>query len=217
MNQQCILGETYNDGSGAIRLQTLLPEGCLNPKITASKPGYLPASSQITQQPLEIFLTALQKMNYTIMVHPYNSHLDLWQEDQTYTKFSKNQHASLSISLRTEPFDQYKEYPANFSATAEEEVERDEVEFVAGDAQYDIDILLLKGDLIVGGYHARNLTITYDELVGRNHAVFHVVEWRPTPVEEEQESKMFMFMYETGKYLDNRPYWKALKPEFVTR
>ena len=42
VSQECLLGKTYSDGSGAIRLNTYLPEGCSNPAVIANKEGYIP-------------------------------------------------------------------------------------------------------------------------------------------------------------------------------
>jgi hypothetical protein len=234
LNKECILGQTYSDGSGAIRLSAYLPEGCSNPLLIANKDGYLAGQNHARQERVDILLTKLQHMNYAIRIHPYYEEVDKtnptkaanqkWLEEQTYDKFTKTMHATVSISLRNGTFDQYKSYPASAEAFTTGKgayeladiagIASDTVDFVYGDAQYDIDILLFKGNTPVGGYHAENITITYEEVAGSNNAVFHIVEYRPLPETSEQQAGMFLFLYERGKYLDGRPYWQALRPTF---
>lgn len=231
LNQECTLGKTYSDGSGSIRLLAYLPQSCSNPLIIAQKDGYLTGRQHVRKETMEIMLTKLQHMNYTIMVHPYLPAKDhpLWLEDQAYTKFSPNEHATVSISLRNESFDQYKDYPANATALIGdrsrlsaynladiEGVEKDEVDFIYGDAQYDIDILLFKGDNPIGGYHAENITISYEEIAGAKKATLHVIEWRGALDKGFDPTNMFLFLYEGGQYADGRPYTEALRPTFST-
>ncbi len=241
VNQECMLGKTYSDGSGAIRLNTYLPAGCSNPALIASKEGYVPKREYASKENVEIQMTKLKKMNYTIMMHPYYEEVNKenptkasgkrWFEEQAYSRFTKTMHATVSVSLRGETFDQYKSYPASaeaFTATQEkgayqlaeiENITKDEIEFVYGDAYYDIDIIVFKGNNPVGGYHYENISIKYedDKLAGATNVIFHAVEYRPNPGPEEgfRQAGMFVFLYERGKYLDDRPYHVALKPTFT--
>jgi hypothetical protein len=236
VTEECILGQTYSDGTGAIRLTAYLPEGCANPTIIANKEGYIPGEAHATQEMVDIQLTKLQRMKYTIMVHPYYEDVNKdnpgkatgqkWLEEQSYTKFTKTMHATVSITLRNMTYDQFKTYPASgeaftsqqqgaYELAALENVTTDEVDFVYGDAQYDIDLMLFKGDTPVGGYHAENMTISYDEIAGNNNVIFHVIEYRPLPEQGYQQAGMFMFLYERGKYSDGTPYAQALRPTFT--
>ncbi len=219
-NQECNLGSTYSDGTGAIRLAAYLPEGCGNPLFIASKDGYLTAQSHLKEGITEIPMTKLHKMNYTILVHPYYEDVDKkdptkatnqqWLDGQTYTTFTKTMHATITITARNTTFEQYKTYPATIGDYASSQ----EVEFIEGQAQYDIDVLLFKGNIAVGGYHAENLTITYDELAGNKNAIFHAIEYRPLPETAEQQAGMYMFLYERGNY-NNIPYWQKFKPTYT--
>ncbi len=203
VSQECLLGKTISDGSGIIRLNTYLPEGCANPLLTAKKEGYLPGKKYGTGA-LDIMMTKLKRLPYTITIHPYDSINKRWLAD-IYNRLPKTMHATVAISLRNESFDQYKSYPASavqFQAEGSTElsnisdVERDEVEFVYDDAAYDIDIMLFKGDTVVGGYHAENVTIPYDSIAGASAVNFNVFEWRPLPETGEDQAKMFMSLYE---------------------
>ncbi len=224
VNQECNLGQTYSDGSGAIRLTAYLPEGCANPTIQASKQGYLPGEKQRDKELMEIMLTKLKSVNYSIQVHPYYEEPNKenptkatnkqWLDSQTYSTFTKTMHATISLSIRDQNHDQYKEYPQEYSTgTYDVQVPSTEIDFVWGDAQYDIDILLFKGDTPVGGYHAQNITIKYEDIAGANEAVFHVIEYRPLPTEEYQQAGMFFFLYERGEK-EGQSYATALRPTF---
>ncbi len=219
LNQECVLGKTYSDGTGTIKLNSYLPEGCSNPLLIASKEGYLPGQ-QFAKDKIDIMMTKLQRMKYSIVIHPYDSINKRWLEGQ-FPKFTKTMHASVTISLRNTSYDQYKSYPASAEAfTIGREayelstignVTTDEIDVVWGDAQYDIDILLFKGSLPVGGYHAENLTIKYEEIAGKQNAIFHVAEYRPLPEKATQQQDMYLFLYgEKGL-----PYAKTLKPTFT--
>lgn len=237
-NQDCLLGETYSDGTGAIRLTSYRPEGCSNPTVTAKKEGYLEGQAQITQGVTEITLTKLQRLPYRIVIHPYYEEVDRnnptkadkeqWLTAQTYDRFTRDMHATVSISLRGEQaYDQYKLYPASgeplallqeeeYELSEIEDVEKDEVDFIWGDANYDIDILLFKGDTPIGGYHTENISIKYRDIASANNAIFHVVEYRPRPQQDWEQAGMFVFLYDRGKYTDGTtPYWTALKPTFT--
>jgi hypothetical protein len=232
LHKECLLGSTYSDGTGAIRLSAYLPEGCSNPLILANKEGYLQGQEHATGL-TEIYMTKLQKMNYTITIHPYYEEVDKtnpfkvqaeqWLMGQEYETFTKTMHATVAISLRDQVFDQYKTYPANAEAyrTGTEtgladikDLELDEIQLVESDASYDIDIMLFKGNTIVGGYHAENITITYEEIAGAQTANFHIVEYRPLPEQSHQQAGMFTFLYERGKYEDGSAYQEALRPTF---
>ncbi len=232
VNQECKLGKTYSDGSGAVRLSAYLPQGCANPTIIATKEGYLQGQAIATGKDVEILLTKLQHMNYIIRVHPYREVADKenpaivkeskWYPTPAYTRFTKTMHATISITLRNGALDQYKLYPANTTAAKGEGTYelagaemKNELDLVWGEAQYDVDILLFKGNTPVGGYHAENLTISYEEIAGKSNAVFNVIEYQPLPTTSEQQAGMFLFLYERGLGPEGQPYEEALRPTFT--
>jgi len=47
-----------------------------------------------------------------------------------------------------------------------------------------------------------------------DNAILHAVEYRPNPTTKEQETAMFLFLYEKGKY-NQEKYYEALKPTFT--
>ncbi|MBI4145865.1 hypothetical protein HY489_00850 [Candidatus Woesearchaeota archaeon] len=230
VNQECVLGRTLSDGSGAIRFVSYLPEGCSSPVIIGQKDGYLPAELQATGDRVDLELTKLKKMQYSIMIHPYYEEVardnplvarqQRWLEGQTYSKFTKTMHATVYLTERKSGFEQYLIYPASGQQFTSEKVSgipeylSDEVSFVYGDAAYDIDVMLFKGDTVVGGYHAENISVSFDDLATANNVILHVVEYRPLPEQPHQQAGMFLFLQERGTYED-KPYWKVLKPTFT--
>ena len=225
LNQECIMGKTISDGTGAIHFNTYLPEGCANPTIVASKEGFLPGQANVAgMKTVDIMMTKLKRMPYTLAIMPYDTVNKKFMTG-TYYKLPKTMHATIAVSLRNGTFDQYKTYPASGEAytTGQEgkyqlaeisEVAKDEIDFVYDDANYDIDILLFKGSTVVGGYHAENITIEYREINAGTNAVFNVVEFRPVPDTTEKQTDMFLFLYESGMR-DSKPYTDALKPKFT--
>jgi len=205
VNQECLLGKTYSDGTGVIRLNSYLPEGCANPLLTAKKEGYLPGQKYSSKDLVEIMMTKLKRIPYSISIHPYDAVNKRFIAGQEYSHLPKTMHATVAISLRNQSFDQYKSYPASgeqFQADGATElsnisdVTKDELEFVHDDAAYDIDVMLFKGNTVVGGYHAENVTITYDQIASASNVAFNVFEWRPIPETGEDQAKMFLFLYE---------------------
>ena len=226
-NQECISGNTFSDGTGAIRLRSFLPEGCSNPTIEVEKDGFLPASMIAREELVELTMTKLQRMNYTVELYPYCEKVDAndpfivkdctgfkrrWLDEQVHSTFTKDMHATISVSMRDQTFDQFLTYPVDFEDSFATD-EQQEIDFVWGDARYDIDILIMKGNTPIGGYHAENILITYDEVAGMNNVLFKAVEYRPRPVEDYQQAGMFMFLYERGQRNDI-PYAQELRPVF---
>lgn len=219
--QACALGKTYSDGSGAIRLQTLLPEGCANPSITATKEGYLSASAYATTNRVEILLTRLKPMNISIKIHPYYENADpqnplkstgqRWLLDQITDRFTQNMKATITISAKNTTYDQHVVYP--LTKDEQDAGIGGNINLIDGTAQYDIDVILFQGDTPIGGYHAENMTITYEEIAANNNIQLNVVEYRPKPTQPYQEAGMFLFLYERGEK-DGQPYSQALKPIF---
>ncbi|PIN74726.1 hypothetical protein COV18_05900 [Candidatus Woesearchaeota archaeon CG10_big_fil_rev_8_21_14_0_10_37_12] len=208
-NQYCTLGQTRADSAGIIRLQTYLPQGCGNPVIHAEKEGYIPAQIHATEENVELTLTQLKKMNYTIMVHPYNPVTNTWLDSQITTispTRDPTRKASIAVIVNTADYEQYYEYPSPQNNT--------QADFVYGDARYDLDIILLKGENPIGGYHAENISITYEEVAGMNNAIFHVIEWQGALDRNFDPVNMFEFIYETGMHR-GKQYAEVLKPTFT--
>lgn len=220
--QACVLGKTYSDGSGAIRLQTLLPEGCANPGITGTKDGYLSDTKFALTNRVDLQLTRLKPMNITIQIVPYyevvnpqnpmSASQQRWLEEQTTSRFTQSMKATVAISSTNKNYDQYLMYP--LSKDEKDAGLGGNINLIYDTAQYDIDVILFQGDTPIGGYHAENITISYDEIAATNNMILNVVEYRPKPTQPYQEAGMFIFLYERGEK-DGQPYYLALKPTFT--
>lgn len=120
--------------------------------------------------------------------------------------------ATVAISATNKNYDQYLMYP--LSKDEKDAGLGGNINLIYDTAQYDIDIILFQGDTPIGGYHAENITISYDEIAATNNMILNVVEYRPKPTQPYQEAGMFIFLYERGEK-DGEPYYLALKPTFT--
>ncbi|MBW3018915.1 hypothetical protein KY329_01890 [Candidatus Woesearchaeota archaeon] len=198
LNIECGLGKTYSDGSGHIRLYTYLPRGCSNPRLIVRKPGYIDADAFAVDGINDIQLTKLQKLGFVLKAHPYLSASKIWLPEKDLDEYL---HATISIS--TDDYDQFFRYPED----------EQELSLIYGDANYDIDILLMDDKTVIGGYHAENLSIPYSEFIGRDTMVFNLVEFRPYPVGSEAIA-MFGYLYDGGM-IEGEPYYEVLRPGFI--
>lgn len=214
INQECVLGET-KPSAGYVRLNAFLPEGCSNPTIIAQKDGYLPGKKTTNGGVVDVFMTKLHNVNYSIILHPYYedvSETNPYQATgaqwiQETGPMPKDRHAVIMISARNYSYDQYKVYPENY---AELEGQAG-LNFVYNTAQYDIDVLLMKDDTPIGGYHAENITLSYADIANSKEVVFHVVEYRPLPAQPHQQAGLFTFLYDR---LPKDQKYATLKPVF---
>jgi hypothetical protein len=192
-HEECSLGTTTSD-DGYYRLRTLVPSRCANPTITASKEGYLSNAGVLSGEQLTIPMKKLKKLNYKVLVHPYNSYAGTFGEPR---ELKKDEEALVSISLLNGTFDQIKTYPAEDST----------IEFVEETSKYSVDLMLSRLNSQIGGYTNSNLTIKYSDIGDADTVVFHVMEYIPMPVSEEIKMKMYETLYEETKA-------EALKPTF---
>lgn len=202
LNFGCNLGNTFSDGSGHVRLNTFLPYGCSNPLIIADKEGYLPNQMYVDEGINELNLKMLRSYNVSILKYPYQDPPGVWKLNQV-SSLKPSQRAIISISLRNGTFDQVLTLEHNSSES---------LEFVYGEENYDINVLLMRNDDIIGGYHAENLTIGYNDFKENDEVVLNVVEWLPYPSGDAQRD-LFSFLYDNGKF-DGVPYQEELRPVF---
>lgn len=191
--QECDLGNTQSDG-GTYRLSTILPQGCTNPFITASKEGYLDATAQMTGDRLDLPLVKLQDFSLNFVIHPYHGQTQTWAEPRP---LGKDERVSLQVSMVNKTFDQFLGFPTI----------NETLQLAQDTAHYDIDAMLFLRDNQIGGYHAETLNIPYDSIAGKTRATIHVVQYLPTAVTDDQKLKMIEYLQE-GVYPD------ALQPEF---
>ena len=192
-DRYCDLGTTQAD-EGVYRLRTGIPKGCGHPFITATKPGYLPATKQLTQNVLEIPLKKLKTMKYEIIVHEYNSRTNTTGE--TRTKIRDTEDVTIMMGIIGTDYYQNKVYKAD-----------DTIDLVDGTAEYEISILFSRMNDLIGGYSNSQAKITYEEMAGKDTIIFHVFEYIPTPINDEGKAKTAQYLYDEG-------YKEVLKPTF---
>lgn len=184
-DRYCELGQTKAD-SGIYRLRTPLPTGCINPFITAEKPGYLAARKQMTEDTIQIPMQKLKTMNYEIMIHAYDSSTGTYSA--TRTELKDTEQLSIVLGINGTDYYQYKTYEKG-----------DTIDLADGTAQYEINIILSRRDSLIGGYSRDKLKITYDELAGKNTIIFHIFEYVPVPMNDKGRAELANYLYE-GQY-----------------
>ncbi len=189
VRETCDLGQTTAD-QGYYRLRTPLPTGCTNPFVSASKEGYLTAESQFTGEVLELKLKKMKKFNVEIVRHPYASAEKQWLPAQA---LAPGENATVRLSIGN--YDQFIQAPGG------------ELDLVEGNEKYDIDVMLTLFHDLVGGYHAENISIKYEQLADKNTIVFHVFEYRPITRTEQ-------YYAEVASFLSTGEYQNVLKVEF---
>jgi len=199
MSIDCDLGKTQIQSDGEIKLRANLPQGCGNPRVTAKKEGYLDTSSWLTGDKTELVMKGLQKLRPEFVIHPYHKDLNEWQTDQNRFTLADNEKIMLSLKTKKDNFEQYKMFPSN-----------ETIELVLDDADYELEIYLLKNDMIIGGYKDLNLTYSYNDILSKDRIQFNVIEYRPNPTNEEELVEMLDWL-DKGKYVEEK-YQKVLRP-----
>ena len=194
--QRCTLGVTKAD-EGRYRLRTKIPSGCTNPFIIAEKDGYLPARGQLVGDRLVLNMKKLKKLNFSVMKHPYYSADKILGDSEP---LGEGESVTIWLTAKNESFEQYKDYSSQKNGT--------EIEFLEDNQVYTLDIVLVKDDDIVGGYRNENLAVLREDVMNKKKIIFHVFEYRPTPINEKEKMEM------AGYMLDNT-YQEELRPEFI--
>lgn len=192
----CRIGKTIADG-GHYRLRTTLPAGCTNPLIIAEKDGYLKAKGQLIDNKATIDMKKLKKMNYKVVKHVYQSVGKLLGSAEELTD---GESVTISLQLKNSTFDQYKQYPVPQGIGSY-------IELVEDGGRYTLDVVFTKDNDFVGGYKNDDFVVSYNDLEAKDTMTFHVFEYRPTPVTEEQKIPMV-------DYLLKKEYEEQLKPVF---
>ncbi len=173
----CLLGATHAD-EGIYRLRTYLPDGCSNPRIRAHADGYLPSDAYLGESDaLTLDLRKLSPLRYSVVAHAFNP------ADGTLnpaaTTLPATDRAHIRISVPGARYDEFREYPAR--------PEEREVPLIEERTLYDIDVFVSdQTGQIVGGYQARNISISGAEVAGAGTIEFHVL--RGTPSNDQQRS-----------------------------
>lgn len=182
MNIECEIGKTKIQSNGDISLRTRIPQGCGNPKVIAKKEGYLETSEWLTGREEEILMTRLKELKPEFLILPYQSVLKDWQTEQNRFVLEENEEIMMTLRLKNSSFEQYLKYPSN-----------DTIQLLEDDAEYELEAYLLKNDEMIGGLNA-DISITYQDLIGRDNIQINVIEYRPNPTTENDIAYMINFI-----------------------
>ena len=197
----CSLGTTRPD-QGAYRLRTMLPLSCSYGYIVAQKEGYLKKEVQVLDnEDIDIPLMKLKELDFKVVKHKLlNNNIGTEQEIADYEEAllyieSKDQQDHIS----------YKRYP--YEDLSEESRK---LSLIEADSKYDIQVMIRDpvDDILIGGYNAKNITISYSEIEGKEKMIFHVIEYSPKPLSKEEQYSMIMYLE------NNDDYKRLLRPTF---
>ncbi|MFH0978762.1 MAG: hypothetical protein V1837_05675 [Candidatus Woesearchaeota archaeon] len=192
LNYHCSLGKTKAD-SGHYRLNAYLPSGCTNPYIIANKTGYLPARQQVLAPAVNVPMKKIKQLNLNVVKHVYQESSKTLGEAEPLASDEK---VVIALDLLNNSFRQFAQFQ-NLTVS---------LGFVEDNADYSLDIVFLHNNDHVGGYTNNNFHLSISEVAQAESVTLHVVDYRPSPVTEEQKLNMASYLFE-GNYKDK------LKPE----
>jgi len=185
---QCNLGFTKPEANRH-RLKTKLPSACINGIIIAEKQGFLRAEQQvIDEKDISIMMDPLKSFDFSVM-----------KVDSTGYKESLNtgEKAAIYIKSSGKDHDVFATYPI------EEGME--EIELIENDAKYYLEIFLMKGDDLTGGFKA-DWDVSYNNIIGKDKITFYVYD---KGVAKTDEDKLAMV-----KFLNDNKNNNELIPNF---
>ena len=192
----CDLGATGADPvTKSYRLSTGLPVACSFGLITAKKEGYIEASEQyLGQDELTLYLTPLKKFSLDVVrvMSDTNRSEPLLVDEQALVTIKSD---SYNLSA--------------FALFPPVEGERAELELINGDADYKLEIALIRKNAWVGGFTG-NWSVKVEEMLDKNHLTLKALEAVPTPTEPEEIAALQEAMKQPG-------YQALLRPEFGLR
>jgi len=202
LNRKCLVGQTQQH-AGEVKFKGQFPIGCSYPWVIAEKEGYLPAKKQLEGDSMEMEIIKLKEMDFSVVKNIYH------QSDKkilAQESLDDDEKAMIMIKEKTTGKQDLYMFPyGEFS---------DKMTIPKIDSLYDVEISLIKtsgmdgSEQVVGGYKNQNLTIKYSDIEAGDEIVWHVFDYRPTPVKEADLIKM-------AQYMMNGEYLEALKPEII--
>lgn len=165
VSQSCTLGTTHAD-SGFYRLNSRLPDGCISPRITVSKDGYLPVSKYVNSEIMEFTMPRLRALKLQVVKHTYDVDTKQFSPPKL---LSANEQVTLHIHAANTTYDQFIAVPGT-NAT---------VQLIDGTGTYEIDALMAVFDKVVGGYQNANWVVTPRNIAGTDTLTLHVIEVTP--------------------------------------
>ena len=198
ISKMCPLGTTAARG-GVYRLLTRLPSGCDNPFIRAEKDGYLPATKQLSTErdkALSLDLIKLKKMHVEVVRHEY--YADVGGALHEAEPLGDEENVTVYWRIKDHDHDQFVLAPSKDAY----------VDVIDGDGTYEVDAMMSRRDVLLGGYRNNNLVLKYNDIAGKDTIQLHVFEYKPIPLEEAQQQDLML-------YLIGESYNPTLLPTFT--
>ncbi len=173
--------------------KTKLPSACVNGIIIAEKQGFLRAEQQVIEKDVLVMMDPLKSFDFSVM----KIKVDENDEQAGLSDLGNNEKAAIYIKSLNNSNDIFRAYPA------EEGME--EIELVENDASYYLEIFLMDGDKLTGGFKA-DWDISYSDMVNKNKITFYVYD---KGVAKTDDEKMNMV-----KFLNENKNNNKLMPEF---
>ncbi|MBU1204452.1 MAG: hypothetical protein KKE93_00915 [Nanoarchaeota archaeon] len=184
---QCNLGFTKPEANRH-RLKTKLPSACINGIVIAEKQGFLRAEKQVIDE----------KKDILIMMDPLKSFdFSVMKVDSTGYKegLGIDEKAAIYIKSLNNSNDVFRTYPA--------EDGMEEIELIENDASYYLEIFLMKGNDLTGGFKA-DWKLSYNEIVGKDKIIFYVYD-RGVAKTDDEKVNMIKFLNENSNNIDLMP------------
>jgi len=186
---QCNLGFTKPEAN-RYRLKTKLPAACVNGIIVAEKDGFLRAEKQIIDEDkgILVMMDSLKNFDFEVMKIDSAGYKESLGTDEKAAVYIKSLNKSHDI---------FAAYPA------EEGME--EIKLIDNDNNYYLEIFLMNGDDLTGGFKA-DWNVSYTDMINKNKILFYVYDRGVTKTDDE---KMNMI-----KFLNENKNNNTLMPKF---
>jgi hypothetical protein len=194
----CDIGKTDRE-AGVYRLKTNLPSFCRPGSIEAEKAGYLKAIESVPISSfMDIYMTPLKYMDFKVVKRRHT--VDQFQDAEP---LRPSESAVIYITTdNATDYDVYLQYPPDPESPPELRF----LEILMDDITYNLDIALLQGDKVIGGYRGE-WVVDYDDTANSREVVFVAMEKIPHPVSDDQQASLMMD-------LQNPDYADYLQPIF---
>jgi len=174
----CDLGFTKPEANRC-RLKTKLPSSCVNGIIIAEQDGFLRAEQQIINEKKDIWIMMepLKSFDFRIMKVDNSG----GKEDLVPTE-----KAAMYIKSMNNSNDIFRTYPA------EEGMEG--IKLIKNDASYYLEIFLMNGDKLTGGFKA-DWNVSYSDMINKKQITFYVYD-KGIAKTDDEKINMIKFLNE---------------------
>ncbi len=182
---QCNLGFIKSEAN-RFRLKTKLPSACVNGIIIAEKDGFLRAEQQVTEKNVLVMMDSLKSFDFRVMKVDSTRHKE---------RLEPNEKAAIYITSLNKSHDVFAAYPA------EEGME--EIELIDNDNSYYLEIFLMNGDELTGGFKA-DWKLSYNEIRGKDEIIFYAYD-RGVAKTDDEKVNMVKFLNENSNNISLMP------------